>query len=200
MLYALYLQVEKTEYEFAQKVSLLLESHTMKLRTVLTVGVFAVAVCAAALFMGCKIGSPDSVSRHVGINVAGLYRANGGRIISQNTGAAITQFNLIQDGDRLQAIDNNGMIFKGSISSATDSGQTGHSANFSLKGHTTAGAEGIISGAITVSGNQATMRGTWAEPTLYGNVLGYADVVPTPDPKPEPTNGPSTNANARITL
>ncbi len=93
--------------------------------------------------------------------------------------------NLIQDGDRLQAIDNNGLIFRGSIGSAVSDSETGgqRSATFTLNGQTTTGQEGIISGTIVVIGNQATMTGTWAEPTLFGNVRAGAEVVPRIDPE-----------------
>ena len=167
----------------------------MNLRTVLTSGTLAAALISTALFMGCKIDSADSVTRNVRIHVAGLYRGGlNGRVISQHTGAAITQLNVIQDGDRLQAIDNNGLIFRGTIGSAS-----GESATFNLKGRTTAGEEGILSGSITVSGNRATMRGTWAEPTLFGNVLAFATVTPAPEPEPGPTNGTPTNAQNTAT-
>ncbi len=144
----------------------------MNRRSFLTAGFLGFVLAGATLYMGCKIGSSDSVSRHVGINVAGLYSSNRGHIVSRNTGAAITQLNLIQDGDRLQAIDNNGMIFKGTIGNASID-----AASFTLKGLTTAGAEGIISGSITVSGEIANMGGTWAEPTLFGDVIATAFVA-----------------------
>ena len=166
----------------------------MNLRTVLTFGTLAVAVISTSLYMGCKIDSADSVTRNVRINVGGLYANNGSRLITQHTGAAITQLNVIQDGDRLQAIDNNGLIFRGTIGSASEG-----SATFNLKGRTTAGEEGVLSGTITVSGNDATMRGTWAEPTLFGNVLAFAKVTPAPEPGPQPTNGTPTNAQNTAT-
>ena len=166
----------------------------MNLRTVLTSGTLAAALISTTLYMGCRIDSADSVTRNVRVNVGGLYANNGSRLITQNTGAAITQLNVIQDGDRLQAIDNNGLIFRGTIGSAS-----GESATFNLKGRTTAGEEGILSGSITVSGNRATMRGTWAEPTLFGNVLAFATVTPAPEPEPGPTNGTPTNAQNTAT-
>lgn len=145
------------------------------------------------LYGGCEIDSADSVSSNLGINVAGVYDNNNTPIITRNSGAAITQLNVIQDGSRLQMIDNNGLVFRGNLSVA-DGAEGAQSASFSVSGVTTAGAEGIISGSITVDGTTATMRGTWAEPTLFGNVFATASVEATPDPTPEPTNnGSSTN-------
>jgi len=140
----------------------------------------------------CKIESTNTVIRSVGINVAGLYRNGEARIVSQNTGAAITSLNVIQNGDRLDMVDNNGMIFRGTIGNAQ-----GTSASFTVKGSTTAGAEAIISGTFTVSGNTSTMSGTWAEPSLFATVSASASVTPTPTPPPQ-TNNVGTNVNINI--
>lgn len=137
----------------------------------------AVAAVAGAVLVGCEVGSPDTVIRQVGLIIAGFYANSGGNIVSENTGAAIETLNLIQDGSDLQAIDNNGRIFRGSVSSASES-----SAQIQLTGLTSAGAQGIIQAVVTVSGGSATMQGTWIEPSLYGTVYGTATV---------PTNGSS---------
>ncbi len=171
----------------------------MNLRNLMLPGVFVAVLVSSTFYMGCRISSSDSVTRNVDINVAGLYEGQlDGRVISQHTGSAIRRLNVIQDGDRLQAIDNNGLIFRGRIGSV----QNG-SATFNLNGSTTTGQEGVISGTISVEGNTATMRGTWAEPTLFGNVLATAEVVPRPEPEPDPDdnddddndNGTNNNGN-----
>lgn len=148
----------------------------------------------AALCTSCKIESGDSVIRSVGVNVGGVYRNTGGLVVSRNTGARISHLDLIQDGDRLQAVDNNGLVFKGTIG-AVQRGTTGEaSATFNLKGQTTAGAEGVITGTISVTGTKGTMRGTWAEPSLFSAVYAEADVAAAPpDPGPDPTPSPSNN-------
>jgi hypothetical protein len=131
---------------------------------------FATILLTAGLFLtACRIDSPDSTSRNVQINVAGNYSVT---ITPPNSGARITSLNVIQDGSSLQAVDNNGLIFRGNIGSVT--AQT--SASFTLKGQTTAGAEGVISGTFNVSGNSSRMQGTWAEPSLFGTVSGSATV------------------------
>lgn len=154
-----------------------------------------VALCAGLLTLliiqsGCTIDSADSVIRSVGLNVSGLY--NGSPLVQRNTGASIQSMNVIQDGDSLQGVDNNGVPFKGTIG-AVQRGDSGgsSSATFQLKGTTTAGAEGIISGTITVTGTEAIMRGTWAEPALFSTVAGTASVASTPIPNPTPSNGVS---------
>lgn len=160
-----------------------------------------VAVCAGLLTLliiqsGCTIDSADSVIRSVGLNVGGLYK--GSPLVRRNTGSSIREMNVIQNGDSLQGVDNNGLVFKGTIGAVQrgDSGGTS-SASFQLKGTTTAGAEGIISGTITVTGTEAIMRGTWAEPSLFSSVEGTASVASTPDPDPVLTNG-TTNASIRM--
>ena len=154
--------------------------------------------CGALLLVllagACRFESADSVARHVNIHVGGLYRNGNGRVVSRNTGAPIVHLNVIQDGSRLQAVDNNGQVFRGHIGQVTDTAGTNRSATFTLEGHTTAGAEGIISGTISVSGTTATMQGTWAEPALVGTVTGTAGVQ-APEPGPDPDPDPDTDNN-----
>jgi acyl-coenzyme A thioesterase PaaI-like protein len=140
----------------------------------------AVAAVAGAVLVGCEVGSPDTVIAQVGLTIAGFYANLGGTVVSTNTGLAIQTLNLIQDGTDLQAIDNNGRVFRGSISTASDT-----AAQINLQGTTTAGAQGTIQASVNVAGGTATMQGTWIEPSLYGTVYGTATV---------PTNGGSSSS------
>jgi hypothetical protein len=136
------------------------------------------AVALVAAGAGCEIRPSDGTGRSVSINVAGRYVGQlDGRVTSRNTGAPVTSLNVTQTGAALQAVDNNGLVFRGKISGETDS-----SAPFTLEGSTTAGAAVTISGTITVSGSSGTMHGTWIEPTLLGDVMAQATVA---------TNAPS---------
>lgn len=132
---------------------------------------------AAALLLttiaGCEIGSPDEVVREVGINISGFYANSNGRLVSQNSGAPIVNMNLIQNGEQLQGIDNNGRVFRGRVVAASSS-----SASITLEGRTSTGVSGVIQATVDVSGGLATMRGTWIEASLYGIVYGQA-TVPT---------------------
>lgn len=138
---------------------------------------------ALALSAGCDVDSPNSVIRSVRINVAGVYSPPSGsdRIVSQNSGNTIRSLDLRQSGDQLEAVDNNGLIFRGTIGSVQDS-----SASFSLQGTTTDGRAGVISGTISVSGSQGTMQGTWIEDDRFGTVFavstGQSVITNTPDP------------------
>jgi len=143
----------------------------------LVAGASGALLCTMFFYAGCKIESSDTVIRNVGINVAGVYTSNGSRVVSQNSGAPILSLNVVQNGDRLDMVDNNGMIFRGTIGA-----RQGDAASFNVRGTTTAGAEGIISGTFNVSGNTSTMSGTWAEPTVFGTVNATASVVPSPEP------------------
>ncbi len=140
---------------------------------------------------GCRISSSDSVSRNVGINIAGVYRGANGNLVQSNTGAPIRELNVIQDGSRLQAIDNNGLMFRGNIGSVEGTGGE-RSASFTLEGLTSSGAEGIISGTIRVSGDTANMTGTWAEPSLFSTVSGRASIS---GQQPEIGNGNGSATN-----
>ncbi|MCX7819767.1 MAG: hypothetical protein N2652_11285 [Kiritimatiellae bacterium] len=144
---------------------------TPKLREQARVMLVAGALMAA--IAGCEIGSPDEVVREVGINIAGFYANGNGRLVSQNSGAPIVNMNLIQNGDQLQGIDNNGRVFRGRVIASSPS-----SATITLEGRTSSGVSGVIQATVDVSGNLATMRGTWIEATLYGTVYGQA-TVPT---------------------
>lgn len=135
----------------------------------------SIAALAGAGLVGCEIGSPDTVIREVGLVVAGFYANSGGNLVSENSGAPIETLNLIQNGDDLQGVDNNGKVFRGTVMAVA-----GTAASIQLTGRTTSGAEGTIQATIDSSGGTATMRGTWIEASLFGTVYGTASV---------PTNG-----------
>ena len=141
--------------------------------------------------LGCEIDSADSVVRNVEINYAGFYVGDGGSLVSQQTGAKTTSLNLRQTGDQLEAVDNNGIVFRGTLGSIVD-----ETANFVLDGSTTAGQSVTIDGTLTASGTEGTMRGTWIEPALYGTVSGKATINPSPTNSPSP----STNTNTSVVI
>src|SRR5690606_16763717 len=99
-----------------------------------------------------------------------------------------------QSGDRLNAVDNQGGRWNGSIGRA-DAGL----ATFNLKGATSSGAEVILTGTIVVNGTDATLTGTWVEPGLTAAASAQATVAaapeptPVPQPRPNPTPIPTTN-------
>lgn len=139
---------------------------------------------AAAVFCGCEVDSASDVQRNLGVDFTGFYSRTGNSnetvaIVSKNTGAPITSFQLRQGGDRLEAIDNHNIIFKGSIGSFN-----GSVATFELVGRTTAGNKATISGTLTASGGstgtvgntEGTMRGTWIEDAFYGTVFAVASI------------------------
>ncbi|MCF7839084.1 MAG: hypothetical protein K9N49_10695 [Candidatus Marinimicrobia bacterium] len=147
-------------------------------------GVSLCGLLAVGLLVGCEIDSAESAVRQVNLNVAGIYRNpnSGGLVVTGSSGAPISQFDLRQTGDRLEAIDNNTRVYRGSIGSVTEG--TTPVASITLEGTTTAGQRATLSGTIEVSGTDATMRGTWVEDALYGTVYGKATVDPTPTNPP----------------
>ncbi len=147
-------------------------------------------------FSGCRLQSGDSVVRRVGMNVSGVYAGPNGRsLVARNSGNSIQTMNVIQNGDRLEGVDNNGMVFRGRIGSVSGDPQTRASATFNLKGQTTTGVEGVMSGTFVVEGTTSTMSGTWAEPNQYSTFRGTAAVDPPPDPDPDPDPTPDPNNN-----
>lgn len=156
--------------------------------------VAAVSAYLVLAFTGCEIDSATNVNRDIPVNFAGVY-ANGGNPLTSpaNSGAAIKQLNLTQSGDVLEAVDNNGGIWKGSIGNSPD--LSNPVASFTLEGRTTVGAKVIANGTLNKTGSTtATMTGTWIEPNYYATINAAATVAPSP------TNNPiNTNTNSSIT-
>lgn len=164
---------------------------------------YFVVLLFVASITGCEIGSADSVTRNVGHDVSGFYQHPSHpaqKLVAENTGSAITSLSVRQAGDQLEARDNNGIAFVGTIGEASDS-----SASFTLEGQTTAGQSATISGTLSVDGGNATMRGTWIEPSLYSTVYGIGTVPtnasPVEDFRIEPSSATiSTNSSIDLTI
>jgi len=145
----------------------------MKRQHITAAAFYSLLIISSLVFLGCEIGSSDSVARDLDFNVTGIYRntdtnANNGKLVSDNSGSPITQLDLRQTGDQLEANDNNGKIFSGTI---------GDEGNYTMTGQTTAGKDGTMTGTIEASGGVGTMRGTWIEDGLYGTIYGQATVA-----------------------
>jgi hypothetical protein len=136
----------------------------------------ALSFLAAGLLVhsGCDVSSANDVVRLTGRDFTGFYSNPNGAMVERNTGAPIASMNLRQLGDRLEGVDNNGQIFRGSLSETGD-----NAASFTLRGPTTAGTEGTISGTLTGAGTSGSLSGTWVEPTLIANVFATATLNPT---------------------
>jgi hypothetical protein len=80
---------------------------------------------------------------------------------------------ISQFGNQLQAVDNNGILFTGSIGDIVSASTT-----FTLNGVTTGGEAVTINGNLRASGTTATMTGTWAEPSLFSSIYGTASISP----------------------
>jgi hypothetical protein len=155
-------------------------------KKVLVALVAGLATLALAL-VGCELDNADSVSRDVGADFSGFYQGDpaGSEVVSPHTGAEITSFNLRQTGDEIELIDNNGLIFRGTLGEVNTSGGTATS-SFQFTGETTAGNAVTGSGTLTGSDGLGTMKGTWIEDTLYGTIYaqGTISLIPTNSPSP----------------
>jgi hypothetical protein len=155
-------------------------------------------ILALAIHTGCSVDSANGTSRTVGISVGGIYRydsgacGNDGRFVTANSGRAVISLDLRQAGDSLEAIDNNGIIFRGTIGNVVD-----NSASFNLEGATTAGNSALISGNIAVSGGKGVMQATWVENTFFATLCGSSTGQSVTTNAPPATN---TNDNASITI
>ncbi|MCX6996645.1 MAG: hypothetical protein NTV49_06075 [Kiritimatiellaeota bacterium] len=152
------------------------------------------ALAAGSLLTGCEVGSADEVIAGAGGNFSGLYlNPDGGHLVSHNSGSPVDALNLQQDGNQLQAVDNNNLVFSGTLGDVS----TQAVASFNLTGQTTAGAAVTVSGTLQKNGTTATMTGLWAEPSLYGSVYGRATVSASPTNQP-PTTNTNTTIGARL--
>lgn len=141
------------------------------------------ALLAVAAALGCSVDSADEFIRDVTVNFSGFYVGrNNGVLVSANSGKPITTLDLRQNGDRLEAVDNNGRIWRGSLGEVQ-----GGSSSFELNGQTTDGTEATFSGSITssdggsadtgsVSNAEGTMQGTYIEPNRFATFYGTATI------------------------
>ena len=159
-------------------------------------------LASLGLYTGCSVDSADSFYRDVSVNFSGYYtNPNGGSIVAQNSGSSIESLDLRQTGDSLQAVDNNSIVWKGTLGEVENGAST-----FELNGTTTRGIEATLSGTLTssdggtaASGTTAnvtgTMKGTYIEPNRYSTVYATASI---PGSDTEDDSGTETNASTNV--
>lgn len=138
------------------------------------------------LFVGCEVDSSESGSRNVDINVWGVYQGQAdhyGTLVNNSSGSRPEYFDLRQYGDQVEAIDNHGIIFRGTIGSVNSEAKT---CSYTLEGKTTVGNRVIVNGHINISGSIAIMEGTWMN-NLYAVLYGKATAPAQPTNQPANT-------------
>ncbi|TAN38037.1 MAG: hypothetical protein EPN23_03550 [Verrucomicrobia bacterium] len=162
----------------------------MKAKTwLLIVPVLLMSVLAVGLLPGCEVGNPDNVVPVSGGNFSGNYtNPGGGAMVARNSGNAVTSLSVTQFGNQLNAVDNNGILFQGTLGDVVSSRAT-----FTLSGATTAGAKVTVNGNLSGSGSTATMNGTWAEPDFFSSIYGTSAISPI-------TNSVPTNTTTMIRI
>jgi hypothetical protein len=148
----------------------------------------------------CDVESVDSTTANVAdndgtiYNFAGLYAnstTNGLAPLvfptNKQSGVPLTWLRLLQYGSVIEAYDNAGMTWAGSISTIE-----GGTANFSLRGRTTAGLSTEIAGTLVYADQQSVMDAAWIEPAFSGNLYAIATVAPST------TNSPSGNLELAV--
>jgi hypothetical protein len=142
----------------------------------------ALPLALTLLTTGCEVDSADTFIRDVPVDFSGFYVgcSNGAPIVQANSGNRIRTLDLRQNGDQLEAFDNNGAIWRGSLGEV----QNGRS-SFTLEGRTSTGVEGLFSGTLSSSGGGSTtsvsaangnMTGTYIEPDRFSTFCGNADI------------------------
>ena len=158
----------------------------------MTAGVLG--LCAAYLLPGCEVGSLDDATPVGNGNFSGTYIGpSNGLMVAENSGSPVTSLVLNQFGNLLDAVDNNGMHFTGTIGDIlTMSGNSADArASFVLNGKTTADKTVTINGTLSGSGSTAVMSGMWVEPDFYRSFYGVAGIKVIP---PKGTLGISPNS------
>lgn len=157
---------------------------------------------AALVLAGCEVGSTDSTTGIVSDNAGNIYNYSGlymnteegstngyGAMVfpaGRQSGTALIWMRLLQYGSVLEAYDNAGMTWSGSISA-----QNGSVGSFSLQGRTTAGQAVDVAGTLSYADQQSTLDATWIEPAFAGNLFGQATVSPVATNSPVVTNTPT---------
>lgn len=173
---------------------------------VLAIGL-ALPLAALLWTVGCDVDSVDSTTSVVAddgtiLNFAGLYMNpnNSESIVypivfpeGKQSGTILTWLRLLQYGSVLEAYDNAGLTWAGSVS--FNSG----TATFRLTGRTTAGQPVEIFGTLVGSDDNtsdphATMDASWVEPNFYGNLRAKASVAPVA------TNSPIVTNSTKVTV
>ena len=170
-------------------------------------GAVAALLLAAGLF-GCDVGSIDSTTAQMSdnkgniYNFAGLYMSPSSDTNSVGTlvypegrqsGVPLTWLRLLQYGSVLEAYDNANQRWNGKISSIQ-----GSSANFSLRGRTSAGLSTEIVGTMIYEKSTSTIDAAWIEPAFAGTFIAKATVAPASTNNP--VVGDLTLAPATATL
>lgn len=141
---------------------------------------------AIGLLPGCEVGNPNTVEVTANGNFSGRYSNGSSPMVNNNSGNAINTLALNQAGNQLEAVDNNGILFKGTLGDILNA-----SASFTLNGVTTAGQTVAVNGTLRASGTTATMTGIWVEPGVYSSIYGTASIAAI-------TNSNPTSAVARV--
>jgi hypothetical protein len=140
------------------------------------------------LLPGCEVGTPSDAAPVANGNFSGNYvGSSNANLVARSSGSAVTSMVISQFGNQLEGVDNNGILFKGTIGDILNA-----TATFTLTGSSTAGAAVTINGNLRASGTTATLTGVWTEPSFYSSIYGTASISPI-------TNSVATAAVARLT-
>lgn len=161
----------------------------------------ALPLALTLLTTGCEVDSADTFIRDVPVDFSGFYTACDGdnAIVQANSGNRIRTLDLRQNGDQLEAFDNNGAIWRGSLGEV----QNGRS-SFTLEGRTSTGIEGLFSGTLSSSDGgssntsgsvNGSMTGTYIEPDRFSTFCGNADIPGSIGGNDDTTN---TNTNTNV--
>ena len=145
---------------------------------------FVLAVLAAAaggtmFFTGCEKNNPGDPNAAVTVNFTGNYRNGGGSITAPPLASgAVTELDLTQQGTVLDAVDNFGTLYTGSLGSVPETNNP--TASFSLRSAVMTNGQINITGTLRkTAATVAQMTGTWITPGSVANISATAAVSAT---------------------
>jgi hypothetical protein len=144
------------------------------------------------IFTGCEGSGKGDPNATVGVNFTGSYKNCGGSITTPAGSPPVTELALTQQGTALDAVDNNGTLYSGSLGGTPDPANP--TASFNLSGAlSSSNGSANISGTLKKTGDTlAQMTGSWLSPTFHGTIKASAVVAATVIPV---TNAPPAISN-----
>jgi len=179
----------------------ILKGYIMNRRLISAIAACVLVGAIMGCFLGCEVDSGDTATRDVDINVWGYYKnPTGGTMVTPCSGSCMASLDLRQHGDELEGIDDHGAIYRGTIGSVN--GET-KVASYTLNGKSSAGIDVTMNGHIQISGDLATMSGTWIEPNLFGTIYAQTTAPSQPSNALTVTASPtsiSTSQSSSLTV
>jgi hypothetical protein len=161
------------------------------------------AILSNLAFTGCNSsGSAEDLIPNVSATFSGTYTSSGegiaDRIVSGNSGPAVTMFRVMQTGNRVQLQDNNNARYHGTVNIGASGADSTPVGNFNIQGVDAVGHKITMIGVFTRSGsNMLVMDGTWLEEDTgrSADIRAFSTSAQALEPTPPDDGGNGDNGN-----